>query len=34
MLAKGTKKCLNPLGPNIHLQILQTDLYTFPLGIS
>ena len=20
----------NPLGPNIHIQILQTDLYTFP----
>ena len=34
MLAKGTKICLNPLSPNIHLQILQTDLYTFPLRIS
>ena len=21
---------LNPLSPNIHIQILQTDLYTFP----
>ena len=21
--------CLNPLSPNIHIQILQTDLYTF-----
>ena len=25
---------LNPLSPNIHIQILQTDLYTFPLRIS
>ena len=24
----------NPLSPNIHIQILQTDLYTFPLRIS
>ena len=24
----------NPLSPNIHRQILQTDLYTFPLRIS
>ena len=24
---------LNPLSPNIHIQILQTDLYTFPLRI-
>ena len=24
----------NPLNPNIHIQILQTDLYTFPLRIS
>ena len=24
----------NPLSPNIHIQILQTDLYTFPLTIS
>ena len=23
-----------PLSPNIHMQILQTDLYTFPLRIS
>ena len=22
--------CLNPLSPYIHIQILQTDLYTFP----
>ena len=25
---------VNPLSPNIHLQILHTDLYTFPLKIS
>ena len=25
---------LNPLSPNIHIQILQTGLYTFPLRIS
>ena len=25
---------INPLSPNIHLQILQTDLYTFPSRIS
>ena len=24
----------NPLSPNIHIQILQTDLYTFPSRIS
>ena len=24
----------NPLSPNIHTQILQTDLHTFPLRIS
>ena len=24
----------NPLSPNIHIQILQTDLNTFPLRIS
>ena len=23
-------RCLNPLSPNIHIQILQTDLHTFP----
>ena len=23
----------NPLSPNIHIQILQSDLYTFPLRI-
>ena len=25
---------INPLSPNIHKQILQTDLYTFPSRIS
>ena len=25
---------LDPLSPNIQIQILQTDLYTFPLRIS
>ena len=25
---------INPLSPNIHIQILQTDLYTFPYKIS
>ena len=25
---------VNPLSPNIHIQILQTYLHTFPLGIS
>ena len=25
---------INPLSSNIHIQILQTDLYTFPLRIS
>ena len=25
---------LNPLSPNIHIQILQTDLYTFPYRMS
>ena len=25
---------VNPLSPNIHIQILQTDLHTFPLRIS
>ena len=25
---------LNPLSPNIHIQILQTDLHTSPLRIS
>ena len=24
----------NPLSPNIHIQILQTNLHTFPLRIS
>ena len=27
-------KTFNPLSPSIHIQILQTDLYTFPLRIS
>ena len=26
--------CINHLSPNIHKQILQTDLYTFPYRIS
>ena len=26
--------CVNPLSLNIHLQILQSNLYTFPLRIS
>ena len=26
--------CINLLSPNIHIQILQTDLHTFPLRIS
>ena len=25
---------VNPFSPNIHIQILQTDLHTFPLRIS
>ena len=25
-----TRLCFNPLSPNIHIHILQTDLYTFP----
>ena len=25
---------VNPLSPNIHIQILQTDLHTFPSRIS
>ena len=25
---------INPLSPNIHIQILQTDLHTFPLRIT
>ena len=25
---------LNPLSPNIHIEILQTDLYTFPCRMS
>ena len=25
---------LNPFSPNIHIQILQTDLYTFPYRMS
>ena len=39
---KETKFCLsfcqplnfNPLSPSIHIQILQSDLHTFPLRIS
>ena len=27
-------KAVNPLSPNIHIQILQTDLHTFPHRIS
>ena len=27
-------KFINPLSPDIHLQILQTDLHTFPLRMS
>ena len=27
-------KGINPLSPDIHLQTLHTDLYTFPLRIS
>ena len=27
-------KIVNPLSPSIHIQILQTDLHTFPLKIS
>ena len=30
----NTRLSLNPLSPDIHLQILHTDLYTFPLRIS
>ena len=30
----GCKPTLNPLSPNIHIQILQTGLYTFPFRIS
>ena len=29
-----TTKIINPLSPNIHIQILQTDLDIFPLRIS
>ena len=32
--APPTSKNINPLSPDIHLQILHTDLYTFPLRIS
>ena len=27
---QGITTFFNPLSPNIHIQILQTDLYTFP----
>ena len=30
----GLLMAINPLSPNIHIQILQTDLHTFPLRIS
>ena len=30
----GLLMAINPLSPNIHIQILQTDLHTFPLQIS
>ena len=30
----GCKPTLNPLSPSIHIQILQTDLHTFPFRIS
>ena len=33
-LAKGDFFRINPLSPNIHIQILQTDLYTSPWTIS
>ena len=26
----GKKNAFNPLSPNIHIQIIQTDLHTFP----
>ena len=26
--------CINPLSPSIHIQILHTDLHTFPSTIS
>ena len=32
-LSSETTDHFNPLSPNIHIQILQTDLYTFPLII-
>ena len=31
---ESDENCFNPLSPNIHIQILQTDLYIFPLRIS
>ena len=30
----GSSMVFNPLSPSIHIQILQTDLHTFPLRIS
>ena len=33
-LSLPTEKYFNPLSPNINIQILQTDLYTFPVRIS
>ena len=29
-LTQGEQEEINPFSPNIHLQILQTDLHTFP----
>ena len=34
MLNSSKLTFINPLSPNIHIQILQTDLYTFPLRMS
>ena len=31
---KTTGTAINPLSPNINIQILQTSLHTFPLRIS
>ena len=33
-MQKGIIYPFNPLSPNIHIKILHTDLYTFPLRIS
>ena len=34
LFVTGNSLGVNPLSPNIHIQILHTDLYTFPLRIS